>query len=152
MNFLEKIDEIHRAERESFSIPENNTTYSSFIPVERVGFKSLCRFMIKKQEKAKLLLVDGKQRVYISDLNIIETILGMEKYDIKWFMQGFIALYMERSCKIQFEIDGEVFSGCGIENYPNKKELHLFSDSAIDINDFIFIVNLSSQKTSAGKR
>lgn len=126
MNFLNKIDDKYRTVRETFGIQHENTEFSCFIPVETVGYESSCGFYVKKQEKAKLLLVKGKQRVYISDLQILHTILGMKKDDIDWFLQRFIALYMGKTCQIQFRLDGELFDGCGIENYPSKKELHFF--------------------------
>lgn len=141
MSFLNKIDDIYRTARETFSIQQENTEFSCFIPIESVGYESSCEFVIKKQEKAKLLLVEGKQRVHISDLQVLHTILGMAQDDIEWFLQRFIELYLGKACQIQFRLAGELFDGTGIEYYPSKKELHLFSDSMIDINDFVFIVS-----------
>ncbi|MGI6176246.1 MAG: hypothetical protein ACOYJC_08885 [Christensenellales bacterium] len=141
MYFLNKIDTIYKDSREKFNIPENNKIFSCFIPIEPVGCETSCAFMVKKQEKSKLMLIEGGQRVHISDLQILNTILDMDKNDIEWFLQQFILLYKGKTRQMKFKIDGDLFSGFGIGSYPTKKILHLFSDSLIDINDFVFILN-----------
>jgi len=146
MSFLNKIDEIYRTTRESFDIQKENTLFSCFIPVEPLDCGTTSQFMIKKQEKAKLLLISGKQRVYISDLQIINTILDMDKDDIEWFLKQFVALYRGIECEVRFAINGETFDGCGIEHYPGKKQVILFSDTLVEINDFIFILNFVFSK------
>lgn len=146
MSFLNKIDDIYRTTREAFDIQEENTLFSCFIPVEPLDCETTSQFVIKKQEKAKLLLVSGKQRVYISDLQIINTILDMDHDDIEWFLHQFVALYTGVMCAVRFAINGEAFNGCGIEHYPRKKQVILFSDTSVEINDFIFILNFVFSK------
>lgn len=141
MNFLEKIDIIYEEERNKYNISKENTVFSSFIPIEPIGYNTTCGFIIKKQDKSKLLLRDGKQFTFFSDLQVMNTICNMGKEDVEWFLQRFIKLYIGQSSQVQFRLNGEVFNGCGIEKYPEKKELETFSDSTIDINDFVFLLN-----------
>jgi hypothetical protein len=146
MNFLEEIDNIYKKEREINDIPQSNGDFSCFIPIEAIDYKTSCEFLIKKQEKAKLLFLVGKQRVYLSDLQIIRTILRMGKEDINWFLQQFISLYKGNYSKIQFKILEKTYEGFGIINYSEEKGLLLFSDSEIDINDFVFLLNFIFSK------
>lgn len=146
MNFLEEIDRIYNKERKDNDIPQNNKNFSCFIPIEEVNYNSSCKFLIKRQEKAKLLFIVGKQRVYLSDIQIIKTILGMEKYDINWFLYQFVLLYNGDYNEIQFIISGKKYEGFGLTNYIGKKELVLFSDSEIDMNDFVFLLNFVFSK------
>lgn len=79
MSFLKRIDKLHKENRSVYGIETSNNDFSSFINVEPVDISLTQKFIIRKQEKAKLLLVSGKQRVYLSDNDIISTILDMEK-------------------------------------------------------------------------
>lgn len=146
MTFLNRIDDIYRISRESFDIQKENTAFSCFIPVEPLDYETTSQFVIKKQEKAKLLLISGKQRVYISDLQIINTILDMGDDDIEWFLKQFVALYAGVMRAVRFAINGETFDGYGMERYPGKKQIILFSDTSVEINDFIFILNFVFSK------
>ena len=104
-------------------------------------------FIIRKQEKSKLLIVSGKQRVHLSDYQILSTILQLDKSLIDWFIQAFIDLYNNKSKTFKFKVDGEEFKGVGIDYYYSvPKEILLFSDTKIDINDFIFVLNFIFSK------
>jgi len=141
MNLLECIDAISDKTHLEYNIPQNNKKFTSFIPIEAVNHTSSCNFLIKKQDKAKLLFIVGRQRIYLSDLQIINTILSMDNDTISWFIKNFASLYDNNLYKVQFKIDGDIYDGCGIERFPKKKNLLLFTDSVIDINDFIVLLN-----------
>lgn len=149
MNFLKKIDYLYDNEKKKYNISDNDKSFSLFIPLEHITYRTTCSFVIKKQQKAKLLLVEGQQRVYLSDLQIINTILSMPKNDVKWFLKQLALLYSGTEEKIKFKIDEDLFEGIGISKYPYNKKLLLFSDSNIDINDFIFILNFVFSKDKA---
>ncbi|MDO5558498.1 MAG: hypothetical protein Q4F95_02755 [Oscillospiraceae bacterium] len=83
MFFLSKIDEIYETEKKQYEI-ENNYDFCSYIPIKPININTSIDFLIKKQEKAKLLLVCGKQRVYVSDLQVIDTVINMDINDIRW--------------------------------------------------------------------
>ena len=124
MTFLNAIDNIYDRCRENLGIPQENLEFSCYIPIEVVGYEPLCRFVIqKKDKKAKLLLLEGKQRVYISDLHILNTILDMENDDVEWFLQEFVKLYKGQEYQIKFKFDEQIFDGYGIDPYPHTKEL-----------------------------
>ncbi len=141
MNFLDKIDLIHAKYKLQYHINGDDTTFHSFIPITPKSYSPTCVFVIKKQEKSKLLCVFGKQRVYLSDLNIIETILSMKKEEIKWFLDQFIKLFQNLGVEVEFEIEDFIVKGFGIECYPTTRSIALFSDSDMSVNDFIFLIN-----------
>lgn len=146
MSFLKRIDELHEENRSVYGIEASNNDFSSFINVEPVDISLTPKFIIRKQEKAKLLLVSGKQRVYLSDNDIISTILDMEKNYIDWFLNSFIKLYNDEFEVFNFKLEDKLYKGIGISYYQSQCEILLFSDTKIDINDFIFILNFIFSK------
>ena len=141
MLFLEKIDEHHNLCRESMSIPTENRDFCSFIPISISDKSKSKSFLIMKSNRAKLLLIDGKQKIYLSDWDIMRTILDMEEADIEWFLRQFSRLYQGEGTDIQLDIFGEQYSGKGIETYPYDKKLYLFSDTMTDFHSFCFILD-----------
>ena len=146
MSFLKRIDKLHKENRSVYGIEMSNNDFSSFINVEPVDISLTQKFIIRKQEKAKLLLVSGKQRVYLSDNDIISTILNMEKNCIDWFLNSFIKLYNDEFEVFNFKLEDRLYKGIGISYYQSQREISLFSDTKIDINDFIFILNFIFSK------
>ena len=146
MSFLKRIDKLHKENRSVYGIEMSNNDFSSFINVEPVDISLTQKFIIRKQEKAKLLLVSGKQRVYLSDNDIISTILDMEKNCIDWFLNYFIKLYNDEFEVFNFKLEDKLYKGIGISYYQSQREISLFSDTKIDINDFIFILNFIFSK------
>lgn len=146
MSFLKRIDKLHKENRSVYGIEPSNNDFSSFINVEPVDISLTQKFIIRKQEKAKLLLVSGKQRVYLSDNDIISTILDMEKNCIDWFLNSFIKLYNDEFEVFNFKLEDKLYKGIGISYYQSQREISLFSDTKIDINDFIFILNFIFSK------
>lgn len=146
MSFLKRIDKLHKENRSVYGIESSNNDFSSFINVEPVDISLTPKFIIRKQEKAKLLLVSGKQRVYLSDNDIISTILDMEKNCIDWFLNSFIKLYNDEFEVFNFKLEDKLYKGIGISYYQSQCEISLFSDTKIDINDFIFILNFIFSK------
>ena len=144
MDFLGKIDSIYKNIRDQFEGADD--AFGCFIEVEPIDQKTTLSFIIKKREKSMLLIVDGKQRVHMSDLQIINCICDMSKVDRDWFLQQFIDLYKGQSSKIKFKISGEEFEGCGITHYPETKALELYSDTVVDYNDFVFLLNFIFSK------
>lgn len=144
MCFLRRIDAIYDVERAKY--PEADDSFGCFIEIEPIGQETTHSFIIKKREKSMLLIVDGSQRVHLSDLQIINCICHMRPSDRNWFLQQFIALYCGKAKKISFKINGEVFDGCGIDLFPQKKEMNIFSDTTITYNDFIFLLNFIFSK------
>ena len=141
MSFLTKIDELHDESKIIYGLKATNSDFSSFIDVEPIDISLTKKFIIRKQNKSRLLIVSGKQRVYLSDYRIISTILHMDKLYINWFLNELIDLYNDKYKSFKFSIENEEFYGLGMSYYPNPYNLLLFSDTKIDINDFIFVVN-----------
>ncbi|MDR3599517.1 MAG: hypothetical protein P4L49_03395 [Desulfosporosinus sp.] len=142
MMFLEYIDELYRKECKEFGIPlKPKVPFKCFIPVEPQNWEAVSNFLILKQEKSKLFILDGKQRAYLSDIQIVDTILSMDKEDQRWFLAQFVKIYKGEFVPFSFKIQSETFEGKGMCRYPQKKSLIIFTDSNIDINDFIFLIN-----------
>ena len=146
MSFLNKIDATHTYCQSEYRTEELSKSFSTYISVEPVGINLTKQFVIQKQEKAKLLLVSEKQRVYLSDYQILSTILHLDKDLIDWFIRSFLELYKGNFKVFKFKVADEEFNGIGIGYYPNPKEIVLFSDTQIDINDFIFVLNFVFSK------
>ena len=70
----------------------------------------------------------------------------MDKDLIDWFIRSFIELYKGNYKNFKFKVADEEFNGIGIGYYPSPKEILLFSDTKIDINDFIFVLNFVFSK------
>lgn len=146
MSFLKKIDSLHDNYRNEYPSEEVDEYFNSFIKVESVYVNLTKEFIIRKQEKSKLLIISGKQRVHLSDYQILSTILQLDKSLIDWFIQAFIDLYNNKFKTFKFKVEGEEFQGIGIDYYLEPKEILLFSDTKIDINDFIFVLNFIFSK------
>jgi len=146
MSFLKKIDELHEENKITYGIKSSNNDFSSFFCIEPVGTSLNKKFIIRKQKKSKLLIISNSQRVYLSDYHIISTILSMKKTYINWFLNEFIKLYNEDYKPFKFKIVNENFEGVGINYFSKPHKMLLFSDTEIDINDFIFILNFVFSK------
>lgn len=141
MLFLEKIDELYGVEKQSFSITDKNKKFNIFIPIKISTSGTLVPFLVRKGNKSQLLVVSGKQKVYLSDIDIIRTILAMENDDITWFLRQFVLLYQGKGTNVKLYIQEDVFECLGIIAYPEKKELCLFSDTVIDYSVFCCLLN-----------
>lgn len=148
MNFLEYIDSIYSMELKKFNIDLECEEFNSFISIEPLNYSTKNKFLIRKQKHSKLFIVVGKQRIYLSDINIIRTILCLSKEDITWFIKQLCNLYIADNNTLSFRINGKEFNGSGIEYFSNDKELMLYTDSIISINDFIFVLNFVLAKDS----
>lgn len=146
MSFLKKIDTLHDNCRNEYQNEEVDENFSSYVKIEPVDVTLKQEFIIKKQEKAKLLIVSGKQRVHLSDFQIISTILQLDQCWIDWFIQAFINLYNNDFVSFKFKVEDNEFEGIGIAYCSEPKEILLFSDTKIDINDFIFVLNFIFSK------
>ena len=148
MNFLEYIDSIYSTELKNFDIDLEREEFNSFIPIEPLNYSTKNIFLIGKQIHSKLFIVVGKQRIYLSDINIIRTILSLETEDIAWFIEQLCNLYRNDNNAHSFKINEKEFNGSGIEYFSDDKEIMLYTDSVISINDFIFVLNFVLAKDS----
>ena len=142
MNFLEKIDSIYNIEREKYRVPHDNRDFSAFIPIDITDSDKTYRYVISKGDKAKLQFVDGNQYVYLSDIQIIETILQIgDQAVLEWFVHQFISLYRGFGMPVYFLIGDVKYMGYGIQSFPNERRLMLLSDTDVDITAFCFYLN-----------
>lgn len=142
MDFLEKIDSIYNEEREKYRVPLDNRDFSVFIPIDITDSDKTYRYVISKGDKAKLQFVDGNQYVYLSDIQIIETILRVRDQTVlEWFVHQFISLYKGRGMPVYFLIGDVKYKGYGIQSFPNERRLMLLSDTDVDITAFCFYLN-----------
>jgi len=148
MNFLEYIDSIYSTELKKFNIDLEREEFNSFIPIEPLNYFTKNIFLIRKQIHSKLFIVVGKQRIYLSDIDIIRTILSLDTEDITWFIKQLCHLYINDNNSHSFKINEKEFNGSGIEYFSNDKEIMLHTDTVISINDFIFVLNFVLAKDS----
>lgn len=145
MYFLEKIDDIYNTFRTENSIPIENKNFYIEIPIliSQHGHSSCCRhsYIIRKSQKAKLLICQDGQRIYLSDYDIINTILSMDSATIDWFLTQFISLFSGCSYPVELSFDGITFVCHGIDIFPNGKNFTLFSDTTLAYSTFCLLLN-----------
>jgi hypothetical protein len=61
-------------------------------------------------------------------------------------LNSFIKLYNDEFEVFNFKLEDKLYKGIGISYYQSQREISLFSDTKIDINDFIFILNFIFSK------
>ncbi len=153
MDFLHQLDSLHRKCMRENNVTPKNRDFRSYHEISFDTESMSDRFLIQKNmTKAKLLLVDGEQKVYLSDSQIIETILSLGITDIQWFVTQLCLLYSGKGSYFGFTIGGEKYNFTGISSYPGKKEILLPSDTTIDIGDFCIIVNFVYAKDFAWEK
>ena len=83
--FLDAIDQYHQQSRLDNEIPETNTVFQSEIPVTLSAKHKSFNYIIRKRDKSKMYIVSGKQRVFLTDKDIIDTICKMEACIFMYF-------------------------------------------------------------------
>ena len=78
MSFLQKIDELFEASCLQFSVPLKSDNFHTYIPIEIYNDTHRFQFLIRKGKKSKILILAGQQRVYLTDDQIIRTILSIK--------------------------------------------------------------------------
>ena len=91
--------------------------------------------------KASLIMKVGDQHIYLSDIDVVTTILGMEDADKDWFLEQFVKAYKADYTEYRFKIEGIVYTGIGLPLYRKSKILQLHTDSTIMYDDFICFIN-----------
>lgn len=141
MPFLQKIDELFEESRLHYSISSKTDDFHTYIPIEIFNNTHRFQFLIRKGKKAKILIVSGRQKVYLTDYQIISTILSMNDKGIEWFLAQFIALYKGNGVQVNFVLGDAEFAYTGIPSYPEEKTIMLFSDTNIELTYFCFLLN-----------
>ncbi len=136
MLFLEHLDRIHRENIKESAIAKDNRDFKSIIPIQIEYDDRTFDFEIRKSKKSMLFLIVDRQRVYLSDADIIKTILEMTEHDAKWYLTQFIHLYTAKKRTINIMIDEECYPVQGIPMRREDKTIQLFTDSAIRMNYF----------------
>ena len=142
MEFLELLDQLHKDVAIKHKVAPTDRDFRSYHTIDFGKVSSKGRFTIqKKLIKSKLLIVDGKQRVYLSDSQIIETILEMPSDNIAWFLDQMVNLYNGNGSSFTFTINKQSFDFVGIPYFHQEQVVLLPSDTTVDINEFISIIN-----------
>lgn len=146
MSFLDKLDQVYRESRAACAIPESQTDYNCFIPVEITDGTNAEEFVIWKGAKSRLMMPCGKQRVYLTDEQIVEIICAMNAEDIQWYLSQFVRFYKGDGQQIHLKIGTEEFEMKGIGPYPEEKELYLPSDTLIGHRQFCYLLSFIFEK------
>lgn len=141
MLFLQKIDNRFEKTCSQYLVSSKNDDFYIYIPIDIYNNTHRFQAVIRKGKKSKLLILSGKQRVYLTDDQIITTILSMSGREIEWFLTQFISLYVGNGAQTTFVLDGEEFTYTGIHSYPERKEILLLSDTNIELSYFCFLLN-----------
>lgn len=139
--FLQKIDKLFEESRAQYSVSSQNDDFHTYIPIEIFNSTNRFQFLIRKGKKSKILIISGNQKVYLTDYQIIKTILSMEDMEIEWFLEQFISLFTGNGAQIKFILEGAEFTYEGIPSYPEEKTVMLVSDTSIDLSYFCFLLN-----------
>lgn len=92
------------------------------------------------------MLPCGKQRVYLTDEQIVEIICAMGAEDARWYLSQFVRLYKSEGQQIHLKIGDEEFEMKGIRPYPEEKELYLPSDTPIGHRQFCYLLSFIFEK------
>lgn len=141
MSFLQKIDELFEASCLQFSVPLKSDNFHTYIPIEIYNDTHRFQFLIRKGKKSKILILAGQQRVYLTDDQIIRTILSMEDNETEWFLAQFISLYVGNGVQTTLELDKTKFTYTGLPSFPEERDILLFSDTNIKLSHFCFLLN-----------
>ncbi|WP_316630398.1 hypothetical protein [uncultured Ruminococcus sp.] len=141
MDFLDYLDTEYNRIKSGYSANEVDDSFSVYFSVSANGLDTSSDFLIKKQDKSKLFIVSGMQRVYLRDSDIIRIVIGLSSKEANWFLKALIDAYGGEYTEFNFKINDQSFTGKGIVQYPDKRSLTLVSDTEITIQDFVFVVN-----------
>lgn len=138
---MQKIDELFKSACLQYDVPSKSDDFHIYIPIEISDDSHSVRFVIRKGKKSKILILSGKQTVYLTDHQIICTILAMDDEVIAWFLKRFVSLYAGSGAEIKFALEGSEFLYTGIPPYPEEKRITLFSDTDIELSCFCFLLD-----------
>lgn len=142
MTFLEAFDSYYKDKIIEYQLPEDEKEFLCFFTVIlRTNNEKYIFEVQKDRNKAKFFFLEGKQRVYLSDVQIIQTILKMDDKDIDWFIAQFVSFYQGKTSPYVLEFMGEEYQIKGISLYPVDKELLLMSDTKISFQSFCVLLS-----------
>ena len=149
MSFLLKLDEYrqtyidHYVKKDNPYTSTNNEKKNSaiYINIDFPHLDTICSFYVLKRARASLIMKVGDQHIYLSDIDIVNTILKMDDADKDWFIKQFVQAYKGKYSKYSFHIDDILYSGIGLPLHFEGKKLLLHTDSVITYNDFIILIN-----------
>lgn len=162
MFFRQTINDLYNGYRVKYSVPENNIAFSCHVPLSienKVHAFPFDFWYHRKRNGNKKLVLSlgffvGQQRIYLSDQQIIHTILKMDESDINWFFEKLLLLSKGEGESLIIKVDDKVYPYRGFPIYPKKKVVHLFTDSIIGIDYFSallsFIFFSNSQRANNG--
>lgn len=144
--FLVYLDKLYNKARETNCIQENNLEYRHYEKLIPLDFISENAFLCLKQKKTKILFCQSNVKVYLSDADIINTIVSLDNGTAKFLLNEFIDLYKGQYNKFKFKIKNQIFEGQGIKYKDKDINFLLYTDNNININEFIFILNMIFEK------
>lgn len=152
MHFLEYLDKQYIDYKKVNGIPEMNKQYRYYQKVipNNIGDDKQEFEMLKIGDKSKILICFKSLRVYLSDLDIINTILKLPEDEIKWFIDGFFNVCNGKYTLFEFEFNKEKFMGKGLPYKEASNKIRIKCDTEISINSFIFIINIIITKDLLG--
>lgn len=149
-NFLIKLDELFDKQFEEEKVNRNivleRKTYVAYFFYEP-EISTRIKFLIRKSDtKAKLFLCLNSQRVYLSDADILKIISVLEPSEQIVIFNALLDLYQSDKDNIIFKIEGEEYSGWGINLELFNKDIVIHTDSKINLRDLVALLNFIFSK------
>ena len=150
MPFYETIKKYYQDCRSKYNIADDNKFFSCHTLLTIRDKKHDFIFELRtseivKENNKKLILPVGlrvdKQRIYLNDSQIINTILKMEDEEINWFLEHFSLLLNGKGEPLYLTVLDKEYLYRGLSIYQKEKNLHLFTDSVIGYNYFSALVS-----------
>jgi hypothetical protein len=152
MHFLEYLDKQYIDYKKVNGIPEMNRQYRYYEEVipQNTDDDNQKFEILKIGDKTKILICFKSLKVYLSDLDIINTILKLPEDEINWFIDEFYYICNKQYTLFEFEISKKKFRGIGLPYKESTNKIRIQCDNEVSINSFIFIINIILTKDLLG--
>lgn len=145
ITFLEYLDEQYEQECRINKIQENNKEFRYYENIQPLDFTPKNSFLCLKAEKTKILFYQSNVKVYLSDADMINEIVNIGDVGLL-ILEKITELYNGRSHTFSYRINNQDFIGKGIKYIDQELNFLLHTDNIININEFIFILNMIYEK------
>jgi hypothetical protein len=140
------MDKLYESARTTCNIQVDNEEYRHYEKLIPLDFTTKNEFLCLKVKKTKILFCQSNVKVYLSDADIIRTIVKFDDNTVNFFLEKFSELYNGNGQIFRYRVNSRDFDGRGLEYVKNKSSFLLHCDMEININDFIFILNMIFEK------
>lgn len=146
VTFLEYLDDLYAEVCKINNIQKDNEEFRIYENLIPLDFTTKNAFLCLKAQKTKILFCQSNVKVYLSDNDIISSIVNLDGNTVNFLMNEFVELFKKPKNIFKFQINDQVFYGKGINYVDSDTNFLLHTDNVININEFIFILNMIFEK------